>query len=105
MRAATVGSKRREGMAIPVECVNKTDRYDPHERIRNIGGRNADGARWKLSQEDAIAGIENGKWAFYVSVNGQAVAVIVATRLGRKYLKTMADGEQPNNLLSLPECP
>jgi hypothetical protein len=92
-------------MAIRVECVNKTDRYDPHERIRNIGGRNGDGSRWKLSQEQAIAGIESGKWDFYVSVNGQAVTVIVATRLGRKYLKTVADGEQPNNLLSLPECP
>ncbi len=92
-------------MAIRVECVNKTDRYDPHDRIRNIGGRNADGTRWKLTQEDAIAGVESGKWDFYVSVGGQAVAVIVATRLGRKYLKTAADGEQPNNLLSLPECP
>jgi len=92
-------------MAIRVECVNKTNRTDPHERIHNIGGRNENGTRWKLSQEDAIAGIESGKWDFYVSVNGQAVAVIVATRLGRKYLKTVADGEQPNNLLSLPECP
>jgi hypothetical protein len=92
-------------MAIRVECVNKTDRYDPHERIQYIGGRNADGTRWKLSQEDAIAGIESGKWDFYVNVAGQAVSVIVATRLGRKYLKTVADGEQPNNLLSLPECP
>jgi hypothetical protein len=92
-------------MAIRVECVNKTDRYDPHERIQHIGGRNADGTRWKLSQEDAIAGIESGKWAFYVTVAGNTVAVIVATRLGRKYLKTVADGDQPNNLLSLPECP
>jgi hypothetical protein len=29
----------------------------------------------------------------------------VATRLGRKYLKTIADADQPNNLLALPECP
>jgi len=27
------------------------------------------------------------------------------SRFGNKYLKTVADGEQPNNLLSLPECP
>ncbi|HEX5759534.1 MAG TPA: DUF3892 domain-containing protein [Thermoanaerobaculia bacterium] len=92
-------------MKIRVECVNKANRYDPHERIWNIGGRNSDGTRWKLSQEDAIAGIESGKWDFYVSVGGDTVSVIVATRLGRKYLKTVADGDQPNNLLSLPECP
>jgi hypothetical protein len=55
-------------MAIRVECVNKNDRYDPHDRIQNIGGRNGDGTRWRLSQEDAIAGIGSGKWDFYVSV-------------------------------------
>jgi hypothetical protein len=30
--------------------------------------------------------------------------VIVAERAGHKYLKTMFDGDQPNHLLSLPEC-
>lgn len=89
-----------------VGCINKTDRYNPHERIRNIGGVNADNTRWKLSQPEAIEGIESGKWSFYVSVNGRTVDVIVAvSQHGHKYLKTTADGDQPNNLLSLPECP
>lgn len=89
-----------------VLCVNKTDRYNPHERITHIGGKNGDGTRWKLGQQEAIQGIESGKWAFYVRRGGGTVDVIVATsRYGHKYLKTTADGEQPNNLLSLPECP
>ena len=88
-----------------VRCINKTDRYNAHERIRNIGG--VDGGKpWKLSQPDAIQGIELGKWSFFVSVAGSTVRVIVAkSPYGHKYLKTEADGEQPDNLLSLPECP
>jgi hypothetical protein len=93
-------------MAIQVKCINKTNRYDAHERIKNIGGTNADGNRWKLTQQQAVEGIETGKYSFYVSVQGKAVRVIVAvSRYGNKYIKTEADGEQPNNLLSLPECP
>lgn len=89
-----------------VKCINKSDRYNPHERILFIGGVNPDGTRWKLSQQDAIKGIEEGKWSFYVTKNGKTVWVIVAVSAqGNKYLKTEADGEQPNNLLSLPECP
>ena len=88
-----------------IKCINKTDRYNAHERIRAIGGQNADGSRWKLSQEDAIVGVEAEKWQFFVRTGGQAVDVTVAvSQFGNKYLKTVADGEQPNNLLSLYEC-
>jgi preprotein translocase subunit Sec63 len=87
-------------------CINKSDRMNAHERIINIGGINDDKTRWKISQPEAITGIETGKWAFYVTRGGNTVRVIVATsRFGHKYIKTEADGEQPDNLLALPECP
>ena len=88
-----------------IQCINKSDRDNAHERIRRVGGV-AGGKRWSITQEEAIALIENGKWSFFVRRNGQSVRVVVAvSRYGNKYLKTEADGEQPNNLLSLPECP
>jgi hypothetical protein len=91
---------------VQISCINKTPRQDAHDRIKSVGGINPDGSRWKLDQPAAIAAVAAGKYQFYVSVNGKSVWVVVATSAhGHKYLKTQNDGEQPNNLLSLPECP
>lgn len=92
-------------LSIQVQCVNKTDRESPHERISHIGGFRSDKSKWTLSQADAITGIEAGRWAFYVARGGRRVGVVVVIgRGGPKYLKTVGDGEQPEALLSLPDC-
>lgn len=92
--------------SVRVMCINKSDRFNSHERILYIGGVNDDGSRWRISQQNAIDYIEQDKFAFYVIVNGSRVNVIVAKSVnGNNYIKTTADGEHPNNLLSLPECP
>ncbi len=93
-------------MRIQILCINKTDRYNAHERIKNCGGIQ-NGVRWKKTQEQIIAEIESKTNEFYVKVGGyREVAVIVAkSPWGNKYIKTTEDGEMPNNLLSLPECP
>lgn len=91
---------------IQIRCVKKSDRDNAWERITHVGGVNADGTRWKLTQERAIEGSQSGEWKFYTSVEGDSVWVVVArSRFGNLYLKTEADADQPNNLLSLPECP
>jgi hypothetical protein len=89
-----------------VKCINKSDRPNPHERIISIGGWNSDGKAWRVTQADAIDAIEKGKWELFVKRGGRTVNVVVAvSRFQHKYLKTEADGESPDNLLSLPECP
>jgi hypothetical protein len=90
-----------------IRCVKRTDPRDPRSRIHSIGGQAPDGPRWGLTEPEAISGIEAGTWAFYVEQPaGHRVNVVVArTAQGTKYLKTEPDGERPDNLLSLPECP
>lgn len=89
-----------------IRCINKSDRTNIHERIVNIGGINQDGTRWKISQSDAIAGIEANNWQFFVGQRINKVIVIIAvSAAGYKYLKTKNDTTTSNNLLKLPECP
>jgi len=83
-----------------ITCINKDDRYNPYERITHVGG-----VGWRMTQRDAIDRIERREDTFFVNVRNDRVNVIVAiSRFENKYLKTQADGDEPNNLLSLPEC-
>ncbi len=90
---------------VQVHCINKRDRYNPHERIHAIGGVDYTGKRWWLPEEQAIASIKSGQYTFYTRVNGYRADVRIGWHLGREYLTTEPDGQQPNTLLSLPECP
>ncbi len=91
---------------LQIRCINKQERYNPHERIINVGGFNNDGTRFKITQPKAIELIESRQFQFYVNVNSREVDVIVSTSAaGNKYIKTTSDGDSPNNLLNLPECP
>lgn len=88
-----------------IKCINKNPRLDPYHAITHVGGNT--GQQWKITLQEAITFIETGQWQFYVErpLGDQVNVVVAVSRAGNKYLKTTADGDTPNNLLSLPECP
>ena len=89
-----------------IRCVVKTDRTSAHERIQSVGGAKPDGSRWILTQDKAISCILDGTHVFYIEkLGGLRLDVIIATSAHGNCLKTVADREQPDNLLSLPCCP
>ena len=83
------------------------DGADKDRRIDMIGGATGSdsGGPWQITLDEAIKGIEDGLWSFWTRGGGSPVNVIIRERNGKKYLKTENDGEEPNNLLSLPRCP
>jgi hypothetical protein len=94
-------------MAYQITWTNKDDHCNPCKRITHVGGTSGNPAwkPWKITQQDAIREIEKGQWSFYVDQAGQRINVVVAiSQYGHKYLKTLADRNEPNTLLSLPDC-
>jgi hypothetical protein len=85
--------------AFQIICISKTDRYNPHERIRQVGLANGQ----KLTVAQVIASIDQGN-LYYVSRLGKVIGVVTAWHEENRYIKTIPDGIQPNNLLELPEC-
>lgn len=78
------------------------DNDDPDRRLQGLGG-----AGWRHSVDQIIAAIQAGRDRYWTTTaNRQSVWVEVHRhpRSGRLYIKTSADGVEPNNLLSLPRC-
>ena len=87
-----------------IVCINKNDRYSPYERITHLGVMTSSGKEIH-HQSDVIRFIEVDKHKFFVMANYKRVYLVVrVSASGNKYLKTENDGNEPNNLLSLPEC-
>ena len=89
---------------LEIRWVEKNNSDDPSLRVAAIGGKKTDGRRWQMTQAEAIRGVQSGMVSFYVRRCGMIVDVVVSvTRFGHAYLRTIADTDQPENLLSLPD--
>lgn len=86
---------------IQITCIRKPDNDNRHEAITHVG--NSQGV-W--AKGDVINWIDNKEHTFYTMANGQRANVGVVRETGKApYLRTHADGQWNNNLLSLPQCP
>jgi hypothetical protein len=84
-----------------VQCVQRGG-----GRITGIGGTMADGRRWRLSVPQALAELDRGEVFYVEEPTGDRVEVTSdVTPRGRRFLRTVADGDRPNNLSRLPSCP
>ena len=89
---------------IRVTCINKPDRNSPHEHITHLGNP---GAGWKWTREQVIASIDAGTNTFYVIdpyTNKRSDVGVVRPAGRAAYVRTHADGDWNDNLLSLNQC-
>jgi hypothetical protein len=86
---------------VRVTCITKPNTYSAHEHITHLGGPG-----WKWTREEVIRSIEGGTNKFYVLEGNKRsdVGVVNPGNGHAKYLRTYADGQWNNNLLSLAQC-
>ncbi len=84
---------------VQVTCINKLPRENRYEGITHLGG-----AQWRWTREQVIASIDAKSNTFFTLVQGNRSNIGVVNGPNGKYLRTYADGEWNDNLLSLPEC-
>lgn len=86
--------------------VTCTSKHPSGERITRLGCTAETNSYQYFSEKEVISRLDLHQDSFYVErPQGHTVEVEVARRGSERYLKTDADGEIPNNLLSLKHCP
>jgi hypothetical protein len=87
--------------------VTCTSKHDTHTRILGLGCYTPTNVFLTFTELEVIDRIENKGDTFYVErPTGHVVELeVVRKHDGTKYVKTVPDGERPDNLLSLPNCP
>ena len=90
-------------ISLRIDCVQRSG-----SRIVAVGGRNPgsdENSRFLLPVSEVVRLIESGRFQFYAQEQGQRVAVrVIAPKNARKFLRTVADRKDPNNLGLLTLC-
>lgn len=96
-------------MSIKITCINKQQGYheDPHHAISQLGWlEDGTGKSGKSSRLEIYDWIKDQNGVAYVTDNygNKAYLITKVSRSGTKFVQTVADGRETNNLLNLPEC-
>lgn len=90
---------------VQVTCIIKPHPLSPDEHISHLGNPRAG---WRWTREEVIRSIDAGTNTFFVldPYTGRRSEVGVVRPAGRvPYVRTHADGDWNDNLLSLNQCP
>lgn len=90
-------------MRYRVTCTTKLEK---HEHIVDLGCYGPGGGYHTFTEAEAIDRLENRGDTFYTErPDGHVAEIQVIELKGEKYLRTEPDGQRPNNLDWLPDCP
>lgn len=90
---------------LQVKWVDQANLPEAWQRVRHIGGDSRQ-FTWQHTLEQAVRFIEEGVFDYYVSSGNNAMRLEVGVAPnGGKYLKTKADTDAPQVLLSQPGFP
>jgi Protein of unknown function (DUF3892) len=90
---------------VQITCIRKPHPQSAHEHITHVGNPHVG---WEWERERVIASIDARTNTFYVidPFTGKRSDVGVVRAAGKlPFLRTYADGDWNNNLLSLNQCP
>jgi|WetSurMetagenome_2_1015567.scaffolds.fasta_scaffold170310_2 hypothetical protein len=96
-------------MAVKITCITKDNgnHMNPHEAITNLGWVNEETrAIGTSTREQMIEFIEKQGGSAYTrdGYGGVAYLIVKTSSYENKYVKTIADGVESDNLLFLAEC-
>jgi hypothetical protein len=97
-------------MAVRITCINKDNgnHYNRHEAIEKLGwvDENDSTSKGRCTRLEMVKFLEEDGGSAYVSAGGKKAYLVVkiSSFSNRKYVQTVADGRETNNLLELPEC-
>jgi len=88
-----------------VTCVGKVNGHDGDPKISFIGGQTPEGRTWRIPLAEAVDGILQGRWVFFITADGKRRDLrVTVDNDGSKYLAIKDESAGNAKLIGLPEC-